>query len=140
MQDFMPWHGLAGGLLIGLASALFLLLSGRISGISGILENSLQPTDRAFAWSIAYLSGLPLGCLLVVWLAPQLSPRFSMTLAWPLVAAGGLLVGLGTRMAGGCTSGHGVCGLPRLSARSFVAVGVFMAVAALTVFVARHVI
>ncbi len=140
MQNVMPWHGLAGGMLIGLSAAFFLLASGRISGVSGILENALGPKTRAFGWSVAYLAGLPLGALLVGTLAPGLVPKVAISGPWPLVIAAGLLVGFGTRLAGGCTSGHGVCGLPRLSPRSFIAVGIFMALAAVTVFVTRHVL
>ena len=140
MQNVLPWHGLVGGLMIGLSAAFFLIVSGRMSGISGILENTLKPQHANFAWSTAYVIGLPLGALLVSVLAPQLVPKIAIGGAWPMIVAAGLLVGFGTRLGSGCTSGHGVCGLPRFSGRSFVATGIFMAVAALTVFAVRHVL
>ncbi len=140
MQHVMPWHGLVGGMMIGLSAGLFLLLAGRVSGISGIIENGLTPSGRSFGWSVAYLAGLPLGALAVSLLAPHLVPVIHLSPSWPLIIGAGLLVGFGTRLAGGCTSGHGVCGLPRLSPRSLVATGIFMAVAAATVFVTRHVL
>jgi uncharacterized membrane protein YedE/YeeE len=141
MQNFLPWHGLIGGMLIGLSGALFLILSGRMSGISGILENALQPTGSSFSWSIAYLAGLPLGAFVVGGLVPGVVPKtIAMVGSIPVLVAAGLLVGFGARLSGGCTSGHGVCGLPRFSIRSIIAVGTFMATAALTVFVMRRVL
>ena len=140
MQNFLPWHGLAGGILIGLAAAFYLLVNGRTAGISGILENALSPSDRTFAASLAFLAGLPLGALLVAGLAPGLLPTGTINGSTGLLIAAGLLVGLGARIGGGCTSGHGVCGLPRLSIRSIVATLTFMATAAITVLVVRHVI
>lgn len=140
MQNFLPWHGLAGGILIGLAAAFYLLVNGRTAGISGILENALNASGRAFGISLAFLVGLPLGALMVAGLAPALLPAGTVSGSTGLIIAAGLLVGLGARIGGGCTSGHGVCGLPRLSIRSIVATLTFMATAALTVFVVRHVI
>lgn len=140
MNDFLPWNGLAGGVLIGLSAAFFLLIRGRVSGISGIVENVLFPSSRAAAWSLAYLAGLPLGALAVALIAPGLAPKPMFQAAWPLLTVAGLLVGFGARVGGGCTSGHGVCGLPRLSLRSIVATVTFMVTAALTVLVVRHVI
>lgn len=140
MQNFLPWHGLAGGILIGLAAAFYLLVNGRTAGISGILENALAPAGRSFGISLAFLAGLPLGALAVAGLAPGLVPSGTVSGSTGLIIAAGLLVGLGARIGGGCTSGHGVCGLPRFSIRSIVATLTFMAVAALTVFVVRHVI
>ncbi|MFM9941182.1 MAG: YeeE/YedE family protein [Hyphomicrobiaceae bacterium] len=140
MQNFMPWHGLVGGMMIGLSAALFLLLSGRMSGISGIVETALAPSGRSFGWSLAYLAGLPLGALLVSMMAPQVVPAIKLSASWPLLVGAGLLVGLGARIGSGCTSGHGVCGLPRLSVRSIVATGTFMLTAAATVYVTRHVL
>jgi hypothetical protein len=141
MQNFLPWHGLAGGVLIGLSAAIFLLTSGRITGISGIIENTVQPVTGKFVWSLAYLVGLPVGALLVATATPSLLPaNLAITPSVAMLALGGLLVGFGARLGGGCTSGHGICGLPRFSTRSFIAVGTFMATAALTVFVARHVL
>ncbi len=136
MQNFTPIGGLVGGLMLGTAAALFLLLAGRISGISGILEGALRfPLN----WRHAYLVGLPLGALLVLVLAPRVVAAPVLPASWALLAISGLLVGFGARLGGGCTSGHGVCGIPRLSPRSIVATCVFMAVAAVVVFLTRHV-
>ena len=140
MQNFTPWAGLAGGLLIGLSAALYLLALGRIAGISGMLESVLRPTRPGFALAAVFLVGLPIGALLAVLLGAGGEARVDLRGSVGLFVVAGLLVGFGTRMANGCTSGHGVCGLPRLSVRSFVATGVFMATAALTVFVVRHVL
>jgi uncharacterized membrane protein YedE/YeeE len=137
MAPFDPWSGLAGGALIGLAAAALLALRGRIAGISGILGGALVPSEGGRGWRIAFLLGLPLGAGLA-WMAGVETPL--LTEGRPALLLGaGLLVGFGTQMGSGCTSGHGVCGLARGSARSLVATGVFMGVAALTVFVTRHV-
>ena len=140
MQSFLPWHGLAGGFLIGLAAVFYLLLNGRVAGISGIVEQAMQPARSGFAQSLAFVIGLPLGALLVALIAPGLVPEVKLGGSAGLILAAGLLVGLGARISGGCTSGHGVCGMPRFSIRSIVATLTFMAVAALTVFIVRHVI
>lgn len=140
MQNFLPWHGLIGGALIGFAAAFYLLVSGRIAGISGILEQALTPASRGFATSLAFVVGLPLGGLLISGLAPGLVPKITIGGGAGMIVAAGLLVGFGSRLGGGCTSGHGVCGLPRLSVRSLVATLTFMGVAAVTVFVVRHVV
>lgn len=140
MQSFMPWHGLVGGFLIGLAAAFYLLFNGRVAGISGIVEQVLQPTAKGFGESLTFVIGLPLGALVVALLAPGLVPDIKLSGGAITIIAAGLLVGLGARIGGGCTSGHGVCGLPRFSVRSFVATLTFMGVAAGTVFLVRHVI
>lgn len=140
MSSFMPWHGLAGGVLIGLASALYLLVNGRIAGISGIVEQALTPHGSGFAQSLAFVVGLPLGGLLVSVIAPSLAPAVNLSGGTAMLVVAGVLVGLGARIGGGCTSGHGVCGLSRLSVRSMVATATFMAVAAITVFIVRRVI
>lgn len=137
MQNFTPIGGLVGGLMLGTAAALFLLLAGRISGISGILEGALR---LPFSWRHAYLIGLPVGTLLVLTLAPQIVAAPTLPASWGLLAMAGLLVGFGARLGGGCTSGHGICGIPRMSPRSILATGVFMAVAAIVVFLTRHVL
>lgn len=139
MQNFTPIGGLVGGLMIGSAAAVFLLLAGRISGISGILEGALR-LPFAVTWRHTYLVGLPLGTSLMLMLAPQVVGRPALPASWALLAIAGLLVGFGARLGGGCTSGHGVCGIPRLSPRSIVATCVFMAVAAAVVFLTRHVL
>lgn len=138
MLNFMPWHGLAGGILIGLSAALYLLVNGRVAGISGIAEQAMTPRSGGFRQSLAFVIGLPLGGLLVGTIAPGLVPAISLGGGTVLLVAAGVLVGLGARIGGGCTSGHGVCGLPRLSIRSIVATAIFMAVAASTVFIMRH--
>lgn len=140
MHDFMPWHGLAGGILIGLAAGLYLLSVGRIAGITGILEGALKPATATFMLNLSFLVGLPLGAMLIWLLAPQLLPRISFSGGTLTILAAGLLVGFGSRIGSGCTSGHGVCGLPRFSVRSLAATLTFMATAAATVFVIRHVV
>lgn len=135
---FNPLAALAGGALIGLASLLLLLMLGRIAGISGILGGLLQKPDSDTPWRLAFLIGLPLGALATAHLLGGFAPRLA-TDTYGLIAAG-LLVGYGTRLGAGCTSGHGICGLARLSPRSLVAVLIFMASAMATVFVTRHLI
>lgn len=128
---------LAGGALIGASAALLLLLNGRIAGISGILGGLLAPSAREWAWRAAFLVGLLAGPVLLRLLSGHW-PEVRVDVSWPMLAAAGLLVGFGTRLGSGCTSGHGVCGLARLSPRSLAAVATFMAAAALTVFLVRH--
>ncbi len=140
MSNFTPWAGLIGGLMIGSAAALFLLLAGRIAGISSILEGALNPNDAGWPWRITFLAGLPLGVLIATLVAPSVVQPIAMTAKWPVIVVSGLLVGFGTRIAGGCTSGHGICGIPRLSVRSIAATGIFMATAAAVVFVTRHLV
>ena len=135
---FTPASALAGGALIGVAVALFVLLLGRIAGISGILGGVLWPVRGDTAWRVAFLAGLVASPWLYRVLAP-LPPLIIEAGPARLVCAG-LLVGLGTRYAGGCTSGHGVCGVSRLSPRSLVATAAFMAAGFATVFVVRHVL
>lgn len=136
MHDFTPISALAGGALIGLASVWLLAANGRIAGVSGILHGLFSPPDTK--WRTLFLSGLLLAGL--AWQAAGMPVplRTGFPLGW--VAAAGLLVGFGTRMGGGCTSGHGVCGLGRLSARSLVAVVVFMAAGMAATYVMRHVL
>lgn len=136
MTEFTPISGLAGGLMIGLAAVLLLGLNGRIAGISGIIGGLLPPRATAPAWRLSFLAGLFLGALAFAALNAQW--QVELPLAWPWMILAGLLVGFGTRLGSGCTSGHGVCGIARLSPRSCVATGVFMLSAALTVFVIRH--
>lgn len=126
--------GLIGGLLIGLASLLLLVATGRIAGISGIVGGALRGPDRG--WRVSFVAGLLLAGGIGFQLLQDVELRMQASGAW-LVAAG-LLVGLGTRIGSGCTSGHGVCGLGRRSPRSLAATGVFMGVGVLTVFVTRH--
>ncbi|CAM3643260.1 YeeE/YedE family protein [Polaromonas hydrogenivorans] len=133
---FTPWPALAGGALIGLAAALFLLLNGRIAGISGVLGGLLKPVKGDIAWRAAFVLGL-VGAPLVYGLFQRL-PVPQIDADYAALIAAGLLVGVGTRYGSGCTSGHGVCGLARLSPRSLVATACFMAAGFATVFVIRH--
>ncbi|HEX7864466.1 MAG TPA: YeeE/YedE family protein [Variovorax sp.] len=133
---FTPWAALAGGVLIGIAAAMFVLLNGRIAGISGVLGGLLRPAKGDVAWRAAFVLGL-VGAPLVYGLFAVL-PAARIDAGYGALALAGLLVGVGTRYGAGCTSGHGVCGLARLSPRSLAATGVFMAAGFATVFVARH--
>lgn len=140
MQNFMPWHGLAGGILIGLAAGFYLLSVGRIAGISGILQGALKPTSPSFVLNLSFLVGLPIGAMLIWFVVPHIVPRIAFGGGTATLIAAGLLVGFGSRIANGCTSGHGVCGLSRFSLRSLAATLTFMATAAATVFVMRHIV
>lgn len=135
---FNPYSALAGGALIGLASLLLLLMLGRIAGVSGILGGLLQRPDGDTPWRLAFVIGLPLGAIAMAQLVGGFEPRFAT--GTPGLIAAGLLVGFGTRLGSGCTSGHGICGLARLSPRSLVAVLAFMASGMATIFVTRHLI
>lgn len=140
----VPWAALAGGGLIGLAAVVLLSTTGRVAGISGIAAGTLQPSRGDRAWRWAFLVGLLAAAGGVLWwqAGPGQAPRALLRDAlpgWQLIAAG-LLVGFGTRLGNGCTSGHGVCGMARGSRRSLAAVLVFMACAAVTTFVVRHVL
>ncbi|MFT8676090.1 MAG: YeeE/YedE family protein [Acetobacter sp.] len=128
-----------GGALIGLAAAVFLLLNGRIAGISGILGGLVGPRDGRTGANVAFIAGLVVAGPLYRVLAGHW-PEVHNAATWPVLALAGALVGVGTRLGSGCTSGHGVCGLARLSPRSIVAVITFMATAFVTVFVTRHVL
>ena len=134
--DFTPWPALAGGLILGLAVAAFVLLNGRIAGISGIVGGLLRPAPGDRAWRLAFLLGLVGAPLLYGAAAPLPAARVDANV--PLLIGAGLLVGLGARYGAGCTSGHGVCGVARLSPRSLVATAVFVAAGFGTVFVVRH--
>ena len=138
---FTPWSSLTGGIVLGIASALFILINGRILGISGILGGLLPPKLGDATWRIAFLLGMfaaPTVFHAVVPAEYITAPRIEAT-EWMIVVAG-LLVGVGTRYASGCTSGHGVCGLSRLSPRSLVATASFMSAGFVTVYVVRHLI
>ena len=140
MEPLAPLVATAGGLLIGAAAALFLLLTGRIAGVSGMVAVATRIGSRGTPWgqAAAFTAGLPLGAALIIVLARE--PDFAVTSSIPLLIAAGILVGFGTRLGNGCTSGHGVCGVARLSPRSLAATGTFMASAIVTVFLARHAI
>ena len=138
MGDFTPVSGLIGGLLIGLAVALMLLLNGRIAGVSGIVGGLVNSKAGDTGWRAAFVIGLPLGALAYILVAGGPAP-VDVLASPPAILIGGLLVGFGTRMGSGCTSGHGLCGLALLSRRSVVATAVFFGVAMVTVFLTRHV-
>lgn len=136
---FTPWASLGGGLVLGLAAAMFILLNGRILGISGILGGLLSPRLGDMGWRISFLLGMAAAPTVFAWLTPAdflAAPRIEA--GYALIVAAGLLVGLGTRYGSGCTSGHGVCGLSRLSPRSLVATLTFMGAGFAIVFVVRH--
>ena len=133
---FTPWSALAGGVLIGIASAMLLLLNGRIAGISGILGGLLKPVRGDVGWRVAFVIGLVVSPL--VYLQFAAVPRPQIDASHVALVLAGLLVGVGTRYGGGCTSGHGVCGLSHLSPRSLVATLAFMGAGFATVFVIRH--
>ena len=135
---FTPWTALVGGVLIGIAAALFALLNGRIAGISGIVGGLFRHTRGDIAWRAAFLAGL-VGAPLVYRLFATL-PSLQIDAGLVALLAAGLLVGVGTRYGAGCTSGHGICGLSRLSPRSMVATLTFMGAGFATVFVVRHVL
>jgi uncharacterized membrane protein YedE/YeeE len=145
MHNFAPLSATIGGLFIGLATTILWVVNGRTAGISNI-AGAIYPVRRGDElWRFIFLAGLPIGAWLGFVAAPAFLPEVPATLptislspAW--LIGTGLLVGIGTRVGRGCTSGHGICGLSRLSVRSFVAVGTFMATAAITVFIVRHVV
>ncbi len=139
MENFTPVSGLIGGLLIGLAATMLLLLNGRLSGISGIVGGLLAPKSSDAGWRVVFVAGLLLGALIYM-LATGGALAVTMQASLPVLVVAGLLVGFGTRLGSGCTSGHGVCGIARLSRRSIVATSVFFVVAMLTVFLTHHVI
>jgi uncharacterized membrane protein YedE/YeeE len=135
-NHFTPLAAMAGGVLIGIAAAMFVLLNGRIAGISGVLGGLLRPVRGDSAWRMAFVLGL-VGAPLVYLLFAAL-PRPQIDAGYGALILAGLLVGVGTRYGSGCTSGHGVCGLSRLSPRSLVATAAFMGAGFVTVFVTRH--
>jgi len=140
-NHFTPWASLIGGLLLGVASAVFILINGRILGISGILGGLLPPKVGDISWRVAFLLGMLAAPTVFMALAPAgfaTEPRIDAGF-WTVILAG-LLVGIGTRYASGCTSGHGVCGLSRLSPRSLVATLSFMGTGFFIVYIVRHIV
>ncbi|MDM0065042.1 YeeE/YedE thiosulfate transporter family protein [Variovorax sp. J31P207] len=135
-NHFTPLAALAGGVLIGIAAAMFVLLNGRIAGISGVLGGLLRPVAGDLAWRVAFVLGLIGAPLAYAVFAAVPEPRINA--GYGALVLAGLLVGAGTRYGAGCTSGHGVCGLSRLSPRSLVATAAFMGAGFVTVFVIRH--
>lgn len=135
-ESFTPWSSLAGGLLIGIAVTMFALLNGRIAGISGVLGGLFRPASGDIGWRLAFIGGLVGAPLFYQLLAPL--PVIEVDVGTATLIVAGLLVGIGTRYGSGCTSGHGVCGLSRLSPRSLVATLAFMFAGFVTVFIVRH--
>ena len=133
---FTPWSALIGGMLIGLAAAMFALLNGRVAGISGVLGGLLKPMLGDIGWRVAFIGGLVVAPLVYGLFATL--PAVQIDASYVALVVAGLLVGVGTRYGSGCTSGHGVCGLSRLSPRALVATLTFMGAGFVTVFVLRH--
>lgn len=145
MENFTPISSLIGGLLIGLSAGLLWIANGRIAGIAGILGNVVPVRENEVGWRLVFLASLAVGAGLTWFFGSSIIPSLKIvaptqsTPLWLLIIAG-LLVGVGTRLGNGCTSGHGVCGLARLSRRSFAAVLTFMLLGVVTVTIVRHVI
>ncbi len=141
MTGFAPVQGLVGGVLIGLAAVLMMFTLGRIAGVCGIVFNALTTRDPLNTqWRVAFIVGLPLGALLVTLVGLKDWSSLSFPVAMPTTIIAGFIVGIGTTFGSGCTSGHGICGLARFSVRSLVATATFIAAAAATVFITRHMI
>lgn len=136
--NFTPWTSLCGGALIGLAVSVFILINGRVAGISGLLGGVMQSGSEGWSEKALFLLGLVISPLL--WGMFTVLPKIEINSEWPTLVIAGLLVGLGTRYGSGCTSGHGVCGVSRLSPRSIVATACFMATGFTTVYLIRHVL
>ena len=137
MTFSIPWYSLFGGMLLGVSATLLLLLNGKVAGISGILGGLLTPKAQDTAWRWLFMIGLVAGGVFGVrLLGAEVPLQYSSSTGMLIIA--GLLVGLGTRLGNGCTSGHGICGIGRLSLRSIVATGIFMLVAGITVFLRLH--
>ena len=139
MDTFTPVSALLGGLLIGTSAALLLLLTGRLAGISGILGGLIHSARSEVGWRLAFLAGLFVAPIVYVGFGGAL-PTVTLTASVGLLILAGLIVGFGTRLGAGCTSGHGVCGIGRGSPRSLAATAVFMGTAIVTVFITRHVL
>lgn len=137
MTEFEPLRAAIGGALIGLSVTLLMLLNGRLAGISGIFADIISPATRERSWQLAFIVGL-VGAPLLSGLAGYPLPLPQMPQSWALVVGGGLLVGIGTRLANGCTSGHGICGNALVRPRSITATLIFMATAIVVVWVSRH--
>lgn len=137
MANFTPLASLIGGILIGLAASMMLLFNGKIAGISGIVAGLLRPARDETLWRALFVTGLITGGLVLRFIHPA-AYAFTISRTTAALVAAGLLVGFGTRLGNGCTSGHGVCGISRLSARSIAATMVFIATGAATVFVVNH--
>ncbi|EJE8524083.1 YeeE/YedE family protein [Vibrio parahaemolyticus] len=139
MLSVIPWESLFGGILLGISATILLLVNGKIAGISGIMNGIMSPKKGDYSWRLLFAVGMIAGGLISVLMLGVAVPS-TANLSLGMVIAAGLLVGIGTRLGNGCTSGHGICGMGRLSKRSIVATCVFMAVAGLTVFVRLHLV
>ncbi|HCE4790041.1 TPA: YeeE/YedE family protein [Vibrio parahaemolyticus] len=139
MLNVIPWESLFGGILLGISATILLLVNGKIAGISGIMNGIMSPKRGDYSWRLLFAVGMIAGGLISVLMLGVAVPS-TANLSLGMVIAAGLLVGIGTRLGNGCTSGHGICGMGRLSKRSIVATCVFMAVAGLTVFVRLHLV
>ncbi|EGQ8309107.1 TPA: YeeE/YedE family protein [Vibrio parahaemolyticus] len=139
MLNVIPWESLFGGILLGISATILLLVNGKIAGISGIMNGIMSPKKGDYSWRLLFAVGMIAGGLISVLMMGVAVPS-TANLSLGMVIAAGLLVGIGTRLGNGCTSGHGICGMGRLSKRSIVATCVFMAVAGLTVFVRLHLV
>ncbi|MFH4556925.1 YeeE/YedE family protein [Vibrio diabolicus] len=139
MLNVIPWKSLFGGLLLGISATILLLVNGKIAGISGIMNGIMSPKKGDYSWRLLFAVGMIAGGLISVLMLGVAVPS-TANLSLGMVIAAGLLVGIGTRLGNGCTSGHGICGMGRLSKRSVVATCVFMVVAGLTVFVRLHLV
>jgi uncharacterized protein len=137
MMIGVPWESLAGGMLLGISATLLMLVNGKVAGISGVCTGILLPKYREFPWRVGFALGMVAGGFVIYQFTDIAVPESINLPTWQLVIAG-LLVGVGTRLGNGCTSGHGICGIGRLSVRSIVATCVFMFVAIVTVFVRFH--
>ncbi|MCF8185289.1 MAG: YeeE/YedE family protein [Sulfuritalea sp.] len=137
-NNFTPWTALAGGALIGISAALFILFNGRIAGISGIIGGLFRPVMHDAGWRIAFTLGLILAP--IIWLLFAELPNIQIDATYNLLIVAGVIVGFGARYGSGCTSGHGVCGISRLSPRSIIATLAFMGTGFLTVFIMRHIL
>lgn len=136
---FTPWASLTGGVLIGISATLLMLVAGRVMGATGVLAGLLSPANRAdFAWRAALLAGMVTGPALI-WLVTGEMPKVEVPISTAMLLVGGLIVGVGVTYGSGCTSGHGVCGMARLSPRSIAATLTFMATTGATVYLVRHV-
>jgi uncharacterized protein len=139
MANFTPVSAAVGGALIGLSTVLLMLLTGRIAGVSGIFAGLLDFRGEDKGWRLAFIAGLILAPVIAGWIGYGMAPP-KLPTSWTVIVAAGLLVGFGTRLGGGCTSGHGICGVARLSGRSIGATVIFMLTAIITVAVTHHVL
>ncbi|MDN3685885.1 YeeE/YedE family protein [Vibrio sinaloensis] len=137
MLETIPWESLLGGVALGVSATLLLLMNGKVAGISGIVNGLMLPRSADYAWRVLFVLGMVLGGVVSVMSFGVDTPSFD-GVSLPVLVVAGALVGFGTRLANGCTSGHGICGVGRLSKRSIIATMIFMLVAALTVYVRLH--